>query len=992
MVACRYFPVVVLRTPAFSYEQYVPGELKKFLRDPFFQQALLLASTSLYAELEKTGFAYDQLNKKERAALLKYLNRMCFRPTPFGLFSAFSAAEWLAGGELTLGSQIAHVQKSFASVIRTAQKQKGTLIPEHLPYRANQTHYKCGNELRYLACFPNEENKGFEFSIRSISSHRILQRVFAFCTKKRTFESIRNFLMQAAGTTDQDAAQLLNELIGIQALTDGNTPNITGRDHTQRIHSQEQRESLQSFSAAGDDYVNLEKAVSGALNAAYQAPVLEGIECLYWLNAAGSPGRNNLQHFIHDYGQKFEGRVMPLLYVLDPGVGTGYKNLAQQEEKSELLSNIDWDKHAQTPHSISWSATHALLLSKWKNMHPASFTKVISLSAEDIAILKEGITGVILPPTFSAVFRVMDNQVIIESVGGATANALIGRFTPFNERIQELGICIAKKEICHNPDVIFAEIAHICDFHTANINRRENLYPYEIPVLTGSVVPDARQIPLSDLWVSVVNGEVILQSKKLNKRVIPRLSSAFNHIRNNLSVFRFLCDLQYQAVPSALGLDLNIYFPGLDYYPRVEYKKAILTLATWRVFRKQWQSILDPADPEERIRRFKALKKNLHLPQWIAITVHDHQLVFNLSKRDHTDFFLQVIKDQDQIIIKEFLQAGEKKAAVTDPFNRPVINQFVASLYHEQQVYKGQISPFPETAGELFRKIPPGADWLYFKIYCHPSTQNELLATTLSSIVKNLLKRNIIHEWFFVRYTDPDPHIRFRLKVCTGNIHPAFRFSCQVLNREIKQQTVRHYAIAVYERELERYGVVTMPFFEQTFFSSSNAVLTYLHALGSEGINLTLEDRAFMDAYTILDCFGFAEEKAVNFLRSLSEGFITEFAHPDLKYQLDIKYRTLEKRINLVLTPGREISDAPGVQVVQHAFIASLKSLFINIRGENPAQIAKWTSDLMHMHLNRLFTVDARRQELVVYYCLFKYEKSLLARKQKSTLGGACAV
>ncbi|HWZ16075.1 MAG TPA: lantibiotic dehydratase [Mucilaginibacter sp.] len=1006
MVACKFFPLLVLRTPVYPIKNYNPAQLKAYIKDPFFQKALLLASRVLYVELKKAGFDHGKLNKKERTALLKYLNRMCFRPTPFGLFSAFSATEWSADGHLNLGSSTIHIKNSFAAQINAAQMVKSAAGPEDHCYQTNQTIYPYGDEIRYLACFPNDQQNAFEFSIRSINSHAVLKQLFTFCKKKKHFETIKNFLGSKSGITAAEAKQLLKELIDVQALTDDQAPHITGRDTVPLMNATSMGKPEDPAPGAppeqlpvkpetimpdADYYVNMEKAATGALDTGFQGTILKGVECLYWLNVAGLAANNPLWQFIRDFNQQFEGRLMPLLYVLDPGAGIGYKNLAGNDEKSTLLSDINWqDRHEKRTNTAGWTNTHALLLSKWKNNHPGSFTKVISLSASDIAPLKIMDSAPALPPTISVLFRVIDDQVLIESAGGATANALIGRFTPFNDCIRRLGSSIAAMETQHNPDVVFAEIAHICDFHTANINRREHLYPYEIPVMAGSLVPAARQIPLNDLWVTVINGEVILQSKRLNKRVIPRLSSAFNHTRNNLSIFRFLCDLQYQGVHAGLGLDLNAYFPNLDYYPRVECLNTVLALATWRVSRQQWQSVLDTADPGDRSGRFRAFKKSLRLPHWIALTVHDHQLVFNLSKQDHIDFFLQVIKDQEQVTIKEFLSSREKKAAVTDKLHKPFINQFVASLYHEQQVYTAKAAPFPETADELFRKVPPGTDWLYFKVYCHPSRQNELLATTISPLVKSLFKRHLISAWFFVRYADPEPHVRFRLRTGRNNAHRAFRFSCRMLNGAIKRQAVRHYSISVYERELERYGAQTIPIFEHIFFSSSKLVLSYMETPDAGDTSMTLEDFAFSDVCVILHALGFTDETAVHFLQSLSNSFMKEFEQPDLKYQLDLKYRALEKRISHVLATDRRISGSPRIRTACREFTGSLKTLFSGTGSKPPAQVAKWTADIIHMHLNRLFTEEARRQELVVYYCLFKYEKSLRMRQLKKISQGGC--
>jgi thiopeptide-type bacteriocin biosynthesis protein len=60
-----------------------------------------------------------------------------------------------------------------------------------------------------------------------------------------------------------------------------------------------------------------------------------------------------------------------------------------------------------------------------------------------------------------------------------------------------------------------------------------------------------------------------------------------------------------------------------------------------------------------------------------------------------------------------------------------------------------------------------GDEWLYYKIYCGVKTADILLLEIIKPVTAALLKEGIINKWFFIRYTDPAPHIRFRLQLTT---------------------------------------------------------------------------------------------------------------------------------------------------------------------------------------------------------------------------------
>lgn len=79
---------------------------------------------------------------------------MCFRPTPFGLFSGVSTAEWSGAGEKSLvidkAALYVNAALSFKDVLKLAQELLvDELAPYHL-YQSNQTIYRVEDEYRYL--------------------------------------------------------------------------------------------------------------------------------------------------------------------------------------------------------------------------------------------------------------------------------------------------------------------------------------------------------------------------------------------------------------------------------------------------------------------------------------------------------------------------------------------------------------------------------------------------------------------------------------------------------------------------------------------------------------------------------------------------------------------------------------------------------------------------------------------------------------------------
>jgi thiopeptide-type bacteriocin biosynthesis protein len=63
------------------------------------------------------------------------------------------------------------------------------------------------------------------------------------------------------------------------------------------------------------------------------------------------------------------------------------------------------------------------------------------------------------------------------------------------------------------------------------------------------------------------------------------------------------------------------------------------------------------------------------------------------------------------------------------------------------------------------RRFVPGSEWLYLKIYTGIKTSDTILEEAVHPLTEYFLENNYISEWFFIRYNDPKPHIRFRLKL-----------------------------------------------------------------------------------------------------------------------------------------------------------------------------------------------------------------------------------
>nr|WP_299591030.1 lantibiotic dehydratase [Mucilaginibacter sp.] len=168
-----------------------------------------------------------------------------------------------------------------------------------------------------------------------------------------------------------------------------------------------------------------------------------------------------------------------------------------------------------------------------------------------------------------------------------------------------------------------------------------------------------------------------------------------------------MADLPYQYSRHNLALDLQLSFPNLSFYPRVEYRHTILSLATWIISAEQANE-LQQQDTIQAIAAFKRLSSSIHLPELFSLAEGDQQLVFDQKKDGDILFFCNCIKQKKEAVLKEFPAQADIRQ-----FNAYVLPAGRINLPLPQNLRPGKAASVVKTR----RKYVPGSEWLYLKLY-----------------------------------------------------------------------------------------------------------------------------------------------------------------------------------------------------------------------------------------------------------------------------------
>jgi thiopeptide-type bacteriocin biosynthesis protein len=521
------------------------------------------------------------------------------------------------------------------------------------------------------------------------------------------------------------------------------------------------------------------------------------------------------------------------------------------------------------------------------------------------------------------------------------------------------------------------------------------LRDYEIAYLGRSGALLERQIPVTDLLLSVSGQGVVLRSARLGRRVIPRLSSAHNFSWASLGTYHFLCALQWQGLAGRLAWDWGA-LGSAPFLPRVTTGRLVLSKAQWRL-RKEELKVLGKHRGAGRFGAVQVWRAERGLPRLIALADGDNTLPVDLDNVLSVDSFVHLVKDRDTAIVVEVFP-GQGELCARGPEGR-FVHELVVPFVRDPEPReperahpRGQV-PRSESAvnsSGFQRGFPPGSEWSYLKLYCGSATADHLLRDVIAPFIREVQSSEAADSWFFVRYADPDPHLRLRFHGAPQELHqhvlPALQATVAPL---LDDGRVWRIQIDTYEREVERYGGPEgIVLAERIFHADADAVLEIVEMLdpGDEGADerwrLTVRG---ID--TLLEDLGFDLETKRVLLERVREQFAKEFrAGRDLKRQLGQKFEKERKALEALLDRASD-TESPlslGLEALARRS-ERLAPLVAELRAcEQAGRLSRTLVELaqsyIHMHANRLLRAAHRAQELVLYDFLARLYESRAAR------------
>lgn len=915
---------IIFRTPVFSYRAALESSWAEL------KNAISISSGNFY-ETIKDVEAKDlsALPPKITFTIWKYFNRAKYRSTPYGAFASFSILENAITNDaqnlVIEENQIIHrfidwpYRNQLTFDFEVFIKTDGWLF-------SNSSFYHTHEGIRYIACADGV------FELSEIGYDDFVIQILNACLKPIRLSDLINQL-DLEEYRKPELLTLLNDMHDLQLIFTDQDPNIIGEDYFNRLGKQIEVEIPQYL-------ISERKVKSGGIERNLLKAIPNAVGFLQKL--VPKEEKPALTNFIKQFSKKFEQKEIPLLTALDPEMGIGYDELEQGGEGDDFINQFSNKKpENKTNRDLKNTLKKALSVENFER------GKTIFLNKLDLKLNDQPSP---LPNSFSMLMHVADDLITVDQIGGVTANALAGRFSMANDTVESYCKEISAIEQQANPDVLFFDVAYMVEANVDNINRRKLVYGHQLSILNFDT--SANPLLLSDIQISIRNNQVILRSKTLNKRLMPRMASAYNYTRSDLSVFRLLCDLQHQGVQSNLSMPLDAIFPDLSYYPRLQYQNIILNTQKWRVEKEHFyvgKVLLS-------INECREFLSNLGVSAYFKTGLSDQTLCFHLFSDDDLSALMQFMQKHKSIYLEEVLLP--KQSLVTDEQGKPYLTQFVVNLTHNEVVYH-RVSPLSlDSIKPVQHVFLPGKEWLYFEIFCHQQRSDEILINVIDSFLET--HGADIKSWFFIRYNENGNHLRLRIHLNNeAHVQKLSAAFADDLLPYLTSGLVSDFYLRAYKREIERYGADLIEKVEFHFNIDSAFVMSVLQNQTDsfDKYNLVAETVSKLQARGI-----FETEELRKIIKLTSDAFNKEhhLDATDFK-KLNQQYQNYQLRKSLMLEETQQIGF--------ENMLSSLVSLLLEVDGNRRIKLF---TDLMHMHVNRLFNKNQRTHEMVMYYFLLK--------------------
>lgn len=535
---------------------------------------------------------------------------------------------------------------------------------------------------------------------------------------------------------------------------------------------------------------------------------------------------DNETPYVYEFKQKFiefygEYREVPILELLDGTMGLGNPYTTRpdiniESSKRKIIKKYIYDKiifaikNAETEIQLNTDDCSFLQnIERNKLNYSNSFELNVKILAKDSESIDNDKFKIVLAPC----------------IGSNRCGKLVNRFYNLLDEDSQLQLKKIYKHTDKDEDIIITDTSYLPkNGRTNNICNGNINYNYSLDCGLDSINV-ANSINLSDIVVGY-NANIdrlYIKSKKHNKIINSVSDNMLNRMVDNPFI-RFIWEVSYSYEIHPIEQLMMVINYDFKYLPAISYGKVKIIPETWKIDNSDFS---DLNSFEKFVNEFEEFKLKWKIPRFIYFLIHDRYMYVDTKESACLKYFYQeikkLLKNNQTIIIQE--AENQEELWISDSAGNKYYSEFVVQCSNaiNNKLDINPISNFKiceftksnvkENLNKLLKLekdrvyLAGGNEWLYFKIYLEPSKSNDFIIEQMSPLIYSLYKNSLITDFFFIRYADPDFHIRFRVRINEINQkNYILNIIINWLKINFEKQLFKNYVIDTYYRETERYG------------------------------------------------------------------------------------------------------------------------------------------------------------------------------------------
>lgn len=1046
---------VMIRTPLLPIDNaerlFVPNTnsdtsstIALMIADPVIQEALAVGSPDLFHAIKY--LQRDPTSRKARQAqanLLRYLIRMATRSTPFGLFAGVSTGRIGKAMDLQI-CQPKKFQKRARPdmqwlLYEVHQLEQRPEVRQYLRFFTNPATYVQSERLYILPTNTyGQEEKEDTISIRLTAVVKfVLDLAQNGCTLQYLEQQISSRWPSA---TEEQVSGIIDNLREKGVIQSDLRPPLTWKDLTPLDYVLEKIRHIPEIDDVREGLLSvLEQARRYSLKA-----LGEGSEAFQQLcditRASGSNARSTVQvdmrtefakfefsslvakeaaraaeillrlstygprlRHLNAYRQEFyerygEGRTVPILELLDEDIGLGPPLTYLMPKRQRSGSHVEVPSYPHRDRVLLALALEAtrdgrlevplsnLMLrslevnESWEDTIPDSSEVYVSVSATSQDEINNGNFSLILG----------------SRTGTLLAGRSFGRFCDLlaKDVLDDLALLAQTEEEIY-PGTLFAELVYLPgNGHSANVAIRPALRSYEIAFTVAPGVHRDKVISVQDLLVGVRDNRFYIWSKSHNKEVVIRDLHLLNY-NNAPNICRFLAEASCEGVTPLSAFDWGAA-ARLPFLPRLRVGRIILCAAQWKVPRGLIGRDIEHTNKIEKFSAaFRSWREEWNIPRFVFLTQADNKLLLDLDNpmcvQDLADEYKQDSENHPELILQEVLPD------LTNHWAQGADGRYATEFVVPLQRVKPAKAPSVSMRTN-FGSIPlvdrvhlPGSVWLFVKLYSGVNKHDDLLTGPIAELTEYLQANRLTESWFFIRYADPDPHIRLRIKgsssTLISEVLPGlFDWARSLVERGFIWKVM----LDTYDPEIERYGGLSGLDLAQNIFAADSVLAVNVLALKHDVMNeMSATDLGILTVNKLLVGLDLTVSERLELCSEMKTAWAGNLGAS--LSQLHRVFHNYYKTTQRIICDNMWLMNQLGgnqLGALLDNYGTALGPLGRELRtlvSQKTLQTSatSYLASCVHMHLNRLFGVNRQLEFEIVYYL----QRTLASLEHRTSAG-----